>query len=144
MPPAQRRTARPASQPAAVEAPPAPATPARAIRPAAARARAAQAEEVVPVRSTHTSAYGNETIQDEPLDDVRFPPGVEPSFVKVTAGKTISLGNFEFLRIDVSITRACLRKDEDQTFLDIADSVADKLGQEEMEWLGSTPKKSKR
>ncbi len=143
MPPAQRRTARPA---AAVEAPPAPvvpASPARAMRPAAARARAAQAVEEPKVRSTHTAAYGNETIQDEQLGDIVFPAGVEPSFVKVTAGKTLNLGNYEFLRIDVSITRPCLRKDEDSTYADIADSVAEKLLQEEMEWLGSTPTKKR-
>jgi plastocyanin len=141
MPPAQRRTARPAP----VAAAPVPEAPARAMRPAAARARSRSASAETPHMTTTTNAYGNETTQDEQLDDVRLPPGVEPSFVRVSAGKTINMGNYESLRLEVSITRACRPEDEDATFAEVADSVAEKVLSEEQAWLGSnnTPKQKR-
>lgn len=78
------------------------------------------------------------------MDEVRFPPGVEPSFVRVSAGKTINMGNYESLRLEVSISRACRPEDEDATFAEVAESVAEKVLSEEQAWLGSAPKKSKR
>ncbi len=90
--------------------------------------------------TTTTMAYGNETTQDETLAQQRFAPGIEPSFVRVSAGKTINMGNYESLRLEVSIQRACRPEDEDATFAEVADSVAEKVMSEEQAWLGATPK----
>ncbi len=109
------------------------------MRPAQARARGEQTREAV--ISSHTSAYGNETHQEERVSLNTFPPGVEPSKVRVSLGKTISLGNFEFLRIDVEMSSPCLESNKHETFEQAVEFVADKLLNEEREWLGTLPKK---
>lgn len=129
-----RRTAG-RSAPAPVE------PPARVIKPAAARARAAKAEAGRMV--TTTEAYDTETQQVEDMEVIVFPPGVEPAFVRVEAGKTINLGNYESLRLGVAITLPCMRDQVLPTFDAAAQFVADRLTEEEAEWMGTTKPKPK-
>jgi hypothetical protein len=95
--------------------------------------------------SMTVAAYGNETVQDEQLAPRRFPPGVEPAFVRVSIGKTISLGGYEFLRIDVSVTEPCLPSEKAAAYEEAAGFAADRLIAEEHAWLGQAkPKAAKR
>ena len=121
--------------------------PQRRMRPAQANARA-QANKPFKQERTRmtatTEAYGNETVQEEILETRAFPPGVEPEFVRVGVGKTINMGNYESLRIDVSVTSPCLPGERNDKFEELAEFVADKLLDEEAEWLGSAKPKAKR
>lgn len=119
-------------------------TPQRRMRPTQARARENATKQETGRRITNTEAYGSETTQEEPLDVRTFKPGVEPAFVRVGAGKTLNMGNYESLRIDVSVTMPCLPSEVNATFEELSDLVAEKLLDEEAEWLGSAKQKAKR
>lgn len=138
MPTAQRRTGRTAPADPA----PAPAAPERTIRTAAARARGA-AQQIDSVATVTNKAYGSETAQQEVIQTNTFPAGVDPSFVRVSASKTINMGDYNSLRIEVSYSQPCLHANREDAFLDTADFVAEKLLEEEREWLGSTQPKPK-
>lgn len=139
-----RRTATAATTPEAQ------ATPARRVRPAQAQERgrvAAMASKVEEGRMvSSTSAYDQETTQTEVMTRTHFAPGQEPAFVRVGAGLTCNLGNFESLRIDVAVTLPCLITEIDATVALASDFVADRVAQEETAWLGgrAKPKASRR
>jgi hypothetical protein len=59
----------------------------------------------------------------------------EPAYLRVNAGVTKNLGNFESLRVDVAITMPCYREMLDETFDIMADKVAVLLGGEVDEYL---------
>lgn len=135
MPPATRRRAPAATEPA----------PERRMQSAAARQRG-QATQVEPAHMHTTSGvkkHGYSESSDEAIENVEFQPGQEPAFVRVAAGKTIDMGNFEFLRIDVAVTYPCLPSKVDETYERAAEWVADKMVNEEQRWLG-TPANTKR
>ena len=112
----------------------------RRIRSASAKARGAAVKELGKrtTHRTHKDHLGNEDEEEqvEPLTSSAFPPGIEPAFVKVAAGGTYNLGNFESMRLDVSVTLPCLPDDIDATYERASDFVSEKLGEEENLWLG--------
>lgn len=108
----------------------------RVIRSAAARARTAAKTETGR-RTTRSAAYGNEEEENETLEDVTFPPGVEPAFVRASAGGTYNLGDYQSLRLDVSVTLPCRPSRIEETYERAASFVAEKLNKEEVSWLGS-------
>lgn len=73
--------------------------------------------------------------REETLLERTFPAGVEPASVRVGAGLTISTGNFEFLRIDVSVTLPCLPSETREGYEQASEFVADFLNEEEAKWL---------
>ena len=107
----------------------------RVVRGAPAKARATVA--VTGKKSVMSSAYGEERVQEEQAGTIMFPPGVEPAFVRVNAGKTLNLGNYESLRIDVSISLPCLPEDINATYEQAADFAFSKLMDEEATWMGT-------
>ncbi|MEG1121196.1 MAG: hypothetical protein RSE62_03235 [Citrobacter sp.] len=113
--------------------------PARQIRSASARARAGT-QEHRGEGTVSSTAYEQETRQVHDMGGVVFGPGEEPAFIKVSAGKTISLTNFEFLRLDVAITLPCRATNEDvqATYETASNFVAEKLAEEEISWMGAT------
>lgn len=115
----------------------------RVPRTARAKARAAHKEELAK-RTTRTSAYGGEQDEQETLGTVDFPAGVEPAFLRVAVGQTYNLGNYESLRLDVSVTIPCLPDEESlrRAHRQASDFVAEKLLEEEQSWIPSTGKKS--
>lgn len=119
----------------------------RVPRTARARARASSKEELGK-RSTRVDSFGGESFEEELLETGQFPPGVEPAFVRVAAGQTYNLGNFESMRIDVSVTLPCVatEKGVEAAYARASDFVAEKLANEEAQWLPSAPssKSSKR
>jgi hypothetical protein len=61
----------------------------------------------------------------------------EPAYVRVNGGTTKNLGNFESLRVDVSISVPCYVEDVESTFVAVADDVATKLEEEVAEYMGT-------
>jgi hypothetical protein len=115
----------------------------RVLRSGAARSRGAANKVEAGKITVDTSAYGNETVQEEMLEESSFGPGIEPAFVRVSAGKTINLGNFESLRIDVAVTIPCLPSAIDAAYTEASDFVAEKMTAEERAWLGAPSTKPK-
>ena len=64
--------------------------------------------------------------------------------VKVGAGLTLNLGNFESLRIDCHVTIPCSRDDLDEAYDTASQFVSDKIQQEQSSWLGKGNEKGKR
>ena len=119
-------------------------SPVRRLRPAAAAARADNA-----IRRTREDARGfvsvkahdkQGTYHDEERElniaSTVFDESNPPVYVKVGAGLTINLGNFESLRIDCAITYPVDRKRIDEAYEYVAQTVADYITQEQTEWLG--------
>ena len=63
-----------------------------------------------------------------------------PAFVKVGAGLTINLGNFESLRIDCSVTVPCGRERLKEGHEIASQFVADRISEEQTNWLGGADK----
>lgn len=59
-----------------------------------------------------------------------------PAYVKVQAGVTKSLGDYEFLRVDVSISVPCYVEEIDTVYSAVAEKVSDRLTQEVEAYLG--------
>lgn len=106
----------------------------RVTRTGAARARGAATRQAA-TRRTTSKAYGTEEEHNEELDSVRFPPGVEPAFVKIGAGGTYNLGDYSSLRIDVAVTLPCYPEDLEDTYKRASEFVQEKLQSEEAAWL---------
>lgn len=109
------------------------------------------AQHINPIKRSHAEAVGkgfvatqysrSGTVIDETNHDVEatrrtFAPGEEVAYVKIGAGCTINMQNFESLRVDVSVTLPCL-PDEIQETADVAsDFVMDRMNEEQVRWLG--------
>lgn len=121
--------------------------PRRPIRVKQAQARGA-ANQAVPGKRTVQTEFrkGKETLSEtavqESLEEGYFAPGVEPALVRVSAGSTINLGNFESMRIDVSVTLPCRVEDIDDTYVRASEFVSDKMAEEEQVWLGGPANKN--
>jgi hypothetical protein len=77
------------------------------------------AEETVHI----TSIYGGEERnRQEKLSVRKFM--VEPAYVRVNAGMTKNMGNYESLRLDVSISMPCYPEEVDKVFVVVADKVS--------------------
>jgi hypothetical protein len=118
--------------------------PERIVRSGSARARTAAKTEVgkrqANAKMTHRGEVLEEVTQEQRLGESSFPPGVEPAFVRVAVGQTYNLTNFESLRLDVSVTLPCRVEDVEDTYLRASEFVAEKLLEEETQWLGTRPK----
>lgn len=64
-----------------------------------------------------------------------FAEGEHPAFVRVAAGQTINMNNFESLRLDVSISLPCLAPDVETAYEEASELVADFMAKEEAKWL---------
>jgi len=60
----------------------------------------------------------------------------EPAYVRVAAGQTINLGSYESMRVDVAITMPCYTEMVDETQLECANWVAEKLQYEVDQYTG--------
>jgi hypothetical protein len=120
------------------------ADPKRIIRTKAAQARSAAKEEVgrraTSTQYSHRKEIIEDTTQAETLGTSKFPPGVEPAFVRVSVGSTYNLGNFESLRLDVSVTLPCLVEEVEDTYSRASEFCAEKLQEEEAQWLPGASK----
>lgn len=62
----------------------------------------------------------------------------EPAYVRVNAGVTKNLGNYESLRIDVSVSVPCYAEEIEKVEKRVASMVADMLDAEVDEYVGNT------
>lgn len=80
------------------------------------------------VLNVMSSSFGVEEHKRTVLAVRRF--ASEPAYVRVNAGSTKNLGNYESLRVDVSITVPCYPEEIDDVFPRVADEVAALLDDE--------------
>lgn len=73
----------------------------------------------------------------------RFTEDDPPAFVKVSAGLTINMGNFESLRIDCAVTLPCSRGDLAEAHQIASDFVAERISEEQTNWLGGGNEKTR-
>ena len=90
------------------------------------RTRPAKQEHATTKRIT-TNIYGKEaeavTKEVEVFE-------TDPAYVRVNAGRTVNLGNFESLRVDVSITVPTYKETIEETFEALGDEVESMLDYE--------------
>lgn len=79
----------------------------------------------------------DETDQQLITPPVDIPEGVTPAKVRVGAGLTISMGQFESLRVDVVIEMPCMPNEAaiNETYELVSELVSDKLTEEQNRWL---------
>jgi len=79
-------------------------------------------------KTVTTKAYGKEEADTETIEVQQF--DVEPAYVNVRAGVTKNLGEYESLRVDVSLTVPCYMEQIDEVFDAVADNVCGMLDDE--------------
>lgn len=89
---------------------------------------------VVGQLSHHKEMRGSRA-RDVLLEDRRFDEGQHPAFVRVGAGLTINTGNFESLRIDVSVTLPCLPSEVEEAYDRASNYAANFMAEEQANWL---------
>lgn len=91
--------------------------------------------------TSHNTRPDLDREQQEQLEEVTFPPGVEPARVHVGAGTTRNMGNFESMRMDVSVTIPCMPTPEgiEAAYIQASDFCAVKLEEELNQWLPQRP-----
>ena len=77
------------------------------------------------VRTTH---LGSETESTEELDVQTFE--TDPAYVRVNVGTTKSIGEYESLRVDVSISMPCYKEEIETMIPKIADVAAEHLDEQ--------------
>lgn len=94
--------------------------------------RARPLQEAATVASTKvliSSKYlGQDESHPKTVEVTKFE--VEPAYVRVSAGMTKNMGNYESLRLDVSVTMPCYAEEVDAVVPVVADMVAAHLDAE--------------
>jgi len=98
------------------------------------RARTTMDQTVDAVVSVMASGVGIASDKRKVLEVRRFE--TEPAYVRVNAGVTKNLGNYESLRVDVSLTVPCYVEEIEQVQQKTAELVADMLDAEVTEYVG--------
>jgi hypothetical protein len=80
------------------------------------------------VLNVMSSSFGIEENERTVIGVRKF--ATEPAYVRVNAGTTKNLGNYESLRVDVSITLPCYAEEIPTVFEKVADEVAGLLADE--------------
>jgi hypothetical protein len=96
----------------------------------------------VGTRASDRVGVYHEDAQDHDLYTHEFDETSPPAYVKVAAGMTINLGNFESLRIDVSVSLPVDRTQVAVGFSEASDWVYRQLNDEQTRWLGQTSTKA--
>ncbi len=81
-----------------------------------------------------SSGVGVEEEKRKVIEVRRF--ATEPAYVRVNAGVTKNLGNYESLRVDVSLTVPCYAEELGKVQKRVASLVADMLDEEVDQYLG--------
>lgn len=113
----------------------------RVVRPKVAAARQAASNEIAGRAAVQTDyRKGKQTLQEtarhERLEEGHFPPGVEPALIRVGIGNTINLGNYESMRIDISVTLPCRVEDLEEGYRRASEYASEFMAEEEAVWLG--------
>ena len=86
------------------------------------------------VRVLCTPFKGAEEIEEVEKDVHQFV--TETAFVRVEAGQTVNLGDFESLRISVAVTVPCYKEEVEDTTDQVCDYVAERLVDEVEAYVG--------
>ncbi len=105
--------------------------PVRRVR-RAERPDAIAAETTLTIMSKHA---GKDESKPVPLEVRKFE--VEPAYVRVSAGMTKNLGNYESLRVDVAISMPCYTEEIEKVIPKVADMVAAHLEDELKNYEGN-------
>ncbi len=110
---------------------------------AAARSVAREEEVSGRMRSSATVSSKKEgvTYEDDTEEDIlleRFSSDDPPAYVKVSGGMTHNLQQYEFLRLDVSVSIPCKRSRLEEAYEFASQMVSDKIGEEQTKWLGAS------
>jgi hypothetical protein len=89
------------------------------------RPEVATADETIRVMS---SAFGVEESEREDIETRKF--AAEPAYVRINAGVTKNMGNYESLRLDVSVTVPCYTEEIEEVAERVSDKVAEMLEDE--------------
>lgn len=92
--------------------------------------------------SEKRTVYHEEEEQHAVGSPKRFSPERPPAYVRISAGLTLNLGNFESLRIDCAVELPCLPEDLESAYEEASDFVQEKIAQEEEKWVGVSGKSS--
>jgi hypothetical protein len=111
---------------------------------------------VNPIKKSHTEVVGkgfvatnysrsrvtiDETDREVEGSRRTFAPGEEVAYVKIGAGCTINMQNFESLRIDCAVTLPCLPHEIDQAAEEASQFVYERMTEEQIRWLGDGNKR---
>ena len=97
------------------------------------RTRKRPAKQAVESKTVVVKRYKFDNVDSDPEEttEVEVHEFVsDPAYVRASAGMTKSLGPYESLRVDVSITLPCYPAEVDDVYQQVADSVAEKLEKE--------------
>lgn len=78
----------------------------------------------------HSSQYGIEAEDVQIIEVATFPEGTVPAYVHVGAGRTINLGDYNSLKLDVSITLPCYVEEVDDVRTVLSAKVSEILAEE--------------
>lgn len=84
----------------------------------------------------HKKQVMRETHRQDDLAQTQFAAGEHPAYVRVGAGLTINLGEFNSLRVDVSITMPCVATLEavEAAYEETSEVVASYVDRERTKW----------
>lgn len=89
------------------------------------------AEEIVTVRSSIAQRSSEERVEHEKLHTIKVRKFVtEPAYVRVNAGVTKNMGNYESLRLDVSLSVPCYVEEMGEVVEGISGRVSEYLEEE--------------
>lgn len=86
----------------------------------------------------HRGQIQQQNRTEEVLGVRRFKDGEHPAYVRVSAGMTINMGDFNSLRIDVSVTLPCLPEEIESTYEEASERTAQFVSIEQERWGAST------
>jgi hypothetical protein len=97
------------------------------------------------VRTSVSDRQGVYHEEDREVEVLRakFSEEDPPAFVKVSAGLTINMGNFESLRVDCAVTLPCKRTDLEAAYRTASDFVSERVSEEQTAWLGAGNQKAR-
>lgn len=90
------------------------------------------------VKDRHSTYYENHR-EVEVLREI-FSEEDPAAFVRVGAGMTINLDNYESLRIDCGVTIPCKRESLKEAYDIASEFVAERISEEQVHWLGTAEK----
>lgn len=77
-----------------------------------------------------SSKYGIELEDRQEIEVDTFPEGVAPAYVHVGVGRTINLGDYNSLKLDISVTMPCYPEEIEAVQVAVSNKVADMLAEE--------------
>lgn len=81
-------------------------------------------------RQERSAAHREESVSERVFSEAN-----PPARVQVSAGLTVNMSNFEFVRVDVSVSLPCLPSEVEETYEAASEHVANFLHEEKSRWV---------